>query len=215
MRSPLTPTIYKVQGMISYVRENLSTDEYMLYLDLLVPEPEVAKPASKAKKKSASKPREYDSCLRCGTTKRDSSHKDQSSPDYHEFQSSKDIDFCARCKGASYVHPVHHDETLGGYHSFESSKKIVRKPIGKSPHAQSLSSAIQRVTKGKVDDDDAGKLDNQQAQAAREEFCSFIVNTENQETCGATEDDLIHDLTYSSSHEFQPGRLATQAAAGD
>lgn len=36
--------------------------------------------------------REYDHCLRCGTTKRDSSHKDQSSPDYHEFQSSKDND---------------------------------------------------------------------------------------------------------------------------
>lgn len=49
-RSPLTETIYRVQGMITYVRENLSTDEFMLFLDLLVPEP-VAEPVKPAKKK--------------------------------------------------------------------------------------------------------------------------------------------------------------------
>lgn len=49
-------------------------------------------PGAAVKKKVVKKPattRQYDSCLRCGTTKRDSSHKDQASPDYHEFQSSK------------------------------------------------------------------------------------------------------------------------------
>lgn len=49
-------------------------------------------PSGGGKKKAAKKPvttREYDYCLRCGTTKRDSSHKDQASPDYHEFKSSK------------------------------------------------------------------------------------------------------------------------------
>lgn len=52
MRSPLTETIFKVQGMITYVRENLSTDEFMLFLDLLVPErqPET-KPVKKTRKK--------------------------------------------------------------------------------------------------------------------------------------------------------------------
>lgn len=55
-RSPLTETIKRVEGMITYVRENLSTDEYMLFLDLLAPEPEPeAKPAKKTRKKSASK----------------------------------------------------------------------------------------------------------------------------------------------------------------
>lgn len=51
-RSPLTETINRVQGMITYVRENLSTDEYMLFLDLLVPEPE---PEQKPIKKKSSK----------------------------------------------------------------------------------------------------------------------------------------------------------------
>jgi hypothetical protein len=48
-------------------------------------------PAKAATKKATKKPtttREYDHCLRCGTTKRDSSHKDHASPDYHQFQSS-------------------------------------------------------------------------------------------------------------------------------
>jgi hypothetical protein len=51
MRSPLTETIFKVQGMITYVRENLSTDEFMLFLDLLVPEPEPVKEPVKKKRK--------------------------------------------------------------------------------------------------------------------------------------------------------------------
>lgn len=54
MRSPLTETINRVQGMITYVRENLSTDEYMLFLDLLVPELEAVKtPATKKRKPRA------------------------------------------------------------------------------------------------------------------------------------------------------------------
>jgi hypothetical protein len=55
-RSPLTDTITRVQGMITYVRENLSTDEYNLFLDLLVPEQEApsAKPKRKRKKAAAS-----------------------------------------------------------------------------------------------------------------------------------------------------------------
>ncbi len=38
-RSPLTETIQRVEGMIAYVQENLSSDEFNLFLDLLVPEP--------------------------------------------------------------------------------------------------------------------------------------------------------------------------------
>ena|SRR5688572_25677287 len=55
MRSPLTETIFKVQGMITHVRENLSTDEFMLFLDLLVPQPEVVKTPTKKKRKSSGK----------------------------------------------------------------------------------------------------------------------------------------------------------------
>lgn len=42
-------------------------------------------PQSRVTKRTATKKREYVSCARCGTTKRDSSHKDKTSPDYHEF----------------------------------------------------------------------------------------------------------------------------------
>jgi hypothetical protein len=54
-RSPLTETISRVQGMITYVRENLSTDEYNLFLDLLAPEaePEVVKTTRKKRKRTS------------------------------------------------------------------------------------------------------------------------------------------------------------------
>jgi hypothetical protein len=62
---------------------NASETDRELLIQSLQPE----KATKKAGKKSATT-REYDHCLRCGTTKRDSSHKDQTSPDYHEFQSA-------------------------------------------------------------------------------------------------------------------------------
>jgi hypothetical protein len=37
-RSPLTDTITRVQGMVSYVRQNLSDEEWNLFLDLVAPE---------------------------------------------------------------------------------------------------------------------------------------------------------------------------------
>lgn len=142
-RSQLTEQYQRVMSLVEQLHA-LAEDERNFILDLLVPlpeQPEVKKPTKRASKKSSSPQREYDHCLRCGTTKRDSSHKDTSSPDYHEFQSSKDIDFCARCKGASYVHPIHHDETLGGYHPFESSKKP-SKSASKSSRASGMAAAI-------------------------------------------------------------------------
>lgn len=53
MRSPLTQTIKRVEGMITYVRENLDDGEYDLFLDLILPEPEPAKAAKKGRKKSS------------------------------------------------------------------------------------------------------------------------------------------------------------------
>jgi len=64
---------------------SLNDNDRELMVETLVPGKAAAK---KATKKPAAT-REYDHCLRCGMTKRDSSHKDQASPDYHEFQSSK------------------------------------------------------------------------------------------------------------------------------
>ena len=50
-RSPLTEPVQRVQGMITYVQENLSTDEFNLFLDLLVPEPEQAPTKAKRGRK--------------------------------------------------------------------------------------------------------------------------------------------------------------------
>lgn len=72
----------------------------------------------------------------------------------------------------------------------KAGKKSASKSSSKSPRAQSLSGAIQR----------AGK-----SPANREPLCTFIVNVATQETCATVADDPIHDMTYSSSHEFAPG----------
>lgn len=53
MRSPLTETIKRVEGMIAYVRENLDEGEYDLFLDLILPEPEPVKAVKKGRKKSS------------------------------------------------------------------------------------------------------------------------------------------------------------------
>jgi hypothetical protein len=53
-RSPLTDTITRVQGMVTYVRQNLSEDEYSLFLDLVAPET-VAPPKPTRKRKASKK----------------------------------------------------------------------------------------------------------------------------------------------------------------
>lgn len=139
----------------------LTEDERGLLITVLEPQKPATKKASKKLSASSKSPREYDHCLRCGTTKRDSSHKDKSSPDYHEFESEKDIDFCARCKGATEKHPIHHEREFGGYHPFESSGAV--KP-SKSPRATNLHTQLKsRVSEGREaatrddesDDDDS------------------------------------------------------------
>lgn len=94
MRSPLTETIYKVQGMIAYVRDNLSTDEFMLFLDLLVPEPE-AKPAKKTRKKTPRRVKDM-SCIAtlhdgvpCRLSEAHAFHNDKNNDDFHQYQAGK------------------------------------------------------------------------------------------------------------------------------
>lgn len=94
-----------------YKDERKLTDDETAFLNVIrrMNESEIAllieglsdKPQKKSSKKSVGKEREYDHCLRCGTTKRDSSHKDQSSPDYHEFQSSKNSDAASGGKSST------------------------------------------------------------------------------------------------------------------
>jgi hypothetical protein len=109
-RSPLTETIYKVQGMITYVRENLSTDEFMLFLDLLVPEPEPEPEAVKPAKKKR-KPR--------GKSQRASGMATQLNTRLTARERVRDEGVaCAKCD-YNGDHNIHHLETTVGYHEFQ------------------------------------------------------------------------------------------------
>jgi len=112
-RSPLTETIRRVQGMIDYARENLSTDEYMLFLDLLAPEPETPIAPTKQRKRKSSKKSarasgmaatisknleasraaesDFEICQRegCGLLRDANDHHKTTHVNYHEFQPSE------------------------------------------------------------------------------------------------------------------------------
>lgn len=101
MRSPLTETIRRVQEVIKYAQDNLSEDEYLLFLDLLVPEVEksaVKKPRKKRASKSprATSLRQQISGIQrcdatvdgklCGEPQGHALHQDQSYANYHPFK---------------------------------------------------------------------------------------------------------------------------------
>lgn len=104
------------------------------------------------------------------------------------------------CDACDYTkrHKVHKDSSRSDYHEFQPPKSAAKK----SSRAKSIAEAVQKVTKVKLDDDDQPR-------------CMFIVNDATGEECGTIEDDPIHDLTYSSSHEFAPGESRALAAGGE
>lgn len=113
-RSPLSETIYRVQGMITYVRENLSTDEFMLFLDLLVPEPEQETPKTPAKKKRKS-----------SKSRRASGMAEQLNKTLHQQrQEAADLNLCVHRfpNGAICNEPesdaIHTDAAYGRFHPF-------------------------------------------------------------------------------------------------
>lgn len=140
MRSRLTPIIRRVQQMIDHVRENLDDEEYDLFLDLIVPEPERV-----TEKPKPRKPKKILHCDACDYTKRHKVHKDSRVVGYHEFQSPKsaakskrakslgeaiqkvtkvivdtansDGEYCAICAEAP-DHNLHHLQDLPNYHEF-------------------------------------------------------------------------------------------------
>lgn len=121
-RSPLTETIYRVQGMIAYVRENLSTDEFMLFLDLLVPEPvvEPVKPARKKRKPRVAKSQRAASLaeqIRATSKARDS----DSDPNAHCQKAFPGGFVCDEAADAN----VHRLRGVTGYHEFEVGARNV------------------------------------------------------------------------------------------
>lgn len=130
MRSPLTEIIFKVQGMITYVRENLSTDEYMLFLDLLVPLPEPeAKPAKKTRKKSSKSspsksPRATDLNAQLNK-RREQGRVGTTKDDNYDGESQ-----CSDCGMAADM-PIHSPE--GGYITYHPFRSGVSTAPARSP----------------------------------------------------------------------------------
>lgn len=88
MRSPLTETIDRVKEMVAHVQNNLSDEEYDLFLDMVAPEPEPeAKPTKKASKKP-SKSRKG-GCAACDYVKAAEIHLDSNLVGYHVYQPAK------------------------------------------------------------------------------------------------------------------------------
>lgn len=101
-RSPLTEILERVEGMVTYVRENLNPDEYDLFLDKIAPQPlpEVKKPQKKAGKKEGEK-RNIQKCDidGCGLTKRAAIHKDATMRGFHAFLAPQPAKKSARASG--------------------------------------------------------------------------------------------------------------------
>lgn len=105
MRSPLTETIRRVQEVIKYAQDNLSEDEYLLFLDLLVPE--VEKPAvKKPRKKRASK-----------SPRATSLRQQISGTGVQRCEALVDDKACGEPRG----HALHEDKAYANYHPFVSS----------------------------------------------------------------------------------------------
>jgi hypothetical protein len=126
MRSPLTETIKRVEGMIAYVRENLDEGEYDLFLDLILPEPEPVKAVKKGRKragKGGSKSSRASGMAAAINRSLESSRQAATKDD------SEDDGFCAACN-VQMGDNVHHLESLPDYHPFQSKSDAVAHEAG-------------------------------------------------------------------------------------
>jgi hypothetical protein len=119
MRSPITETIRRVQGMILYVQENLSSDEYNLFLDMVDPQPEVTKPTRK--KRASKSPRAQSLSSVIAQTPKPAAPAD-SAPCVYQYPKDGEIKPGVIC--GSPADDTIHDRSMGyaGYHEFDAPK---------------------------------------------------------------------------------------------
>lgn len=98
---------------------------------------------------------------------------------------TRKAEHCAACDYTKR-HQVHKDVSRSDYHEFQSSKP-------KSAHAKSISSAIQRTPKSKVDDED--------------ERCTVL--RDDDKICGLLPDHNVHHMT--SARGYHPFVSAADA----
>lgn len=134
MRSPLTETFDRVKGMVVYVRENLSLEEYDLFLDMVAPEPALeveTKPAKKARKKSSKSstksPRASGMAAALGRSL--SQQREVVKAETGCSYVFPDGTLCARIED----NPVHRkDGGYAGYHGFDVGKSVARNVAARS-----------------------------------------------------------------------------------
>lgn len=144
-RSPLTETINRVQGMITYARENLSTDEYMLFLDLLIPEPEVAAAPAKKKRKRSKSPRAASLATAIGSRALEGGVSKMRCT--HVAEDGDDPTAC----GEYTSNPIHDEKAgYGGYHPFAPPAQSARGQSSRNgqQQGQAASSATETVDVG-------------------------------------------------------------------
>lgn len=136
-RSPLTETIKRAEGMVHYVQENLSAEEYMLFLDMVDPLPE---PAKKPQKKSSKK-----SAGGGGRSRRGEALKQQIQTARPALDGGVSKMRCAMENCGEYAdNNVHHLTTNPDYHPFVSPAQPVE------PQSTTDSSATAKAAAGDV-----------------------------------------------------------------
>jgi hypothetical protein len=123
-RSPLTETIKRVQGMILYVQENLSGDEYMLFLDMVDPQPEPEAPAKRTRKKRgpSKKAQSLSNAISRDAKAENATLVLDGTPCVYQYPKDGEIKpgMICGCPADDTIH----DSSMGyaGYHEFEAPK---------------------------------------------------------------------------------------------
>ena len=152
-RSPLTDTYKRVQGMVFYVQENLSEDDYLLFLDMVVPEPEPEAPAQKTRKKRDKSARAQSLSSAIAKTPKADTEPDEAAERAQEIIGNGAL-CIAKIPGLDVVcdsaksYPIHDPNGgYGGYHEFVSAVPAGKKRR-KEAHTLSVKSEDEAIAVG-------------------------------------------------------------------
>jgi hypothetical protein len=107
--------------MVTYVRENLSAEEYAAFLDIVAPEPEPEAPVKKTRKKRAKavKSNRASGMAAAIQESLESSRKAAQADDHFMSMDLGDV-FCAECPNGP-DHNIHHKKSEEGFHEFKEA----------------------------------------------------------------------------------------------
>lgn len=134
-RSPLTETYKRVEGMVTYVQQNLSGDEYNLFLDMVAPESEPVPAAKKTRKKRTTKSAKAQSLE--NAISRSPNAKRSADPCAHQYAKDSPLNAGLVCN--EFFENGIHDATMGyaGYHPFVPPAQSARRRSSRKAAAAS------------------------------------------------------------------------------